>query len=781
MSGNRTRFVALGLALCGGWACNALFDIEEGVPREERGTTSPGTTDGGSGAAASATGEPGSDAGDDDAVANDDAVDDETPGDDDVDDDVVADDDLVVDDDTDDDITDDDAADDEISDDDVLDDDVEGDDVPDDDVSDDDGAGGAGSGDDDAPVGGGGQGGAGGGTGACTEGETVCDTLAGSTRSQCVEGEFQATTPCGSGQVCDPDADGECAVVPDECVGRSPGAHFCEGSTRISCSDTLTDATSETCTSSAHCQASTGAECAPCVEGEYNCAGNQLEGCADDGTGWATIETCGATAPCNADVGACTDLVCLPNQQRCTGDVLEECNSDQSGFDVVDTCDPGLCDPVATECDVCAAGQPRCFDADTVATCASSGQSETQTNCPGGTPYCQAGICVQCTTATHCTGATECTTATCNASNGTCSYAPKTPGTACAGGVCNAQGVCVDCLDASHCTPTNACYTPSCSNGTCSEAPITAGTPCNFAGGSVCSAGNCVECINNGMCTPLDACHTASCNASNQCVDGFQPPGTSCTFSGGNVCNSEGGCVECVDLGDCTASNACYEPTCALSQCGETPRIIDTPCSFSGGTRCNGEGACVPCTANGHCMADNVCRDWACVNAIANVGWDAANGTAQATFADYLYIRRLPQLAYDAELRSLAIFGTATGASARIALYADNGSGTSPVGQPLAETGVLAMAVGARVGAVTPQPALSANTYYWIAFKLNAGPNVGVMTGGPTVDSTTGRYLTSAGTGLTFGDEFYDFPGTASPGTGNSTAFSVYAVIEHVE
>jgi hypothetical protein len=281
------------------------------------------------------------------------------------------------------------------------------------------------------------------------------------------------------------------------------------------------------------------------------------------------------------------------------------------------------------------------------------------------------------------------------------------------------------------------------------------------------------------MCTPLDACHTASCNASNQCVDGFQPPGTSCTFSGGNVCNSEGSCVECVDAGDCTSSNACYEPTCALSQCGETPLVIDTPCSFSGGTRCNGQGACVTCTANGHCMADNVCRDWACVNAIANVGWDAANGTAQATFADYLYIRRLPQLAYDAELRSLAIFGTATGASARIALYADNGSGTSPQAGILAETTVVLNA-GARVGTASSQVALSANTYYWIAFKLNGGPNVGVMTGGPTVDSTTARYVPPATAGA-YGDNFYSFPGTAGPGSSNSTAFSVYAVIEYVE
>jgi hypothetical protein len=178
-----------------------------------------------------------------------------------------------------------------------------------------------------------------------------------------------------------------------------------------------------------------------------------------------------------------------------------------------------------------------------------------------------------------------------------------------------------------------------------------------------------------------------------------------------------------------------------------------------------------------------VCRDGGCANAIADVGWDLANATALGTSVNYLYIRRLPQLPYQAQLRSLALFGTPPGGgpavSARIALYADNGSGTSPQGDVIGSVTVM-MADGVRSGTASPQPTLQANTCYWIAFKLNGSVNVGAMTGGPPVNSTTARYVAPATAG-TYGDDFYTFPGTASPGTSNLDAFSVYARVEYLE
>ncbi len=326
------------------------------------------------------------------------------------------------------------------------------------------------------------------------EGDVVCDGFGGTTRSVCRAGQIVATTPCTSGDICNPDT-GMCELPATECIGRSPGEVYCSGVQRIACAPSLLSVETETCSSSAHCQAGAGASCAVCLEGAFSCVDNQLHECSP-GEGWVATDDppCTPAAPCNRDTGTCTALVCLPGQRRCEGDSLQECNADQSAFTQIEMCDPGLCDPVNFECDTCAAGDAECAaNGSDKLICASDGQSAETQACASETPHCRgSGECVECTSDSHCS-APECYTPTCNLGAGSCSMGPAAEGIDCSTGVCDGAGNCVECNDASQCTASGECYRPTCTDGTCGQTGNT-GMACG-GGNNLCSgSGDCLSC-----------------------------------------------------------------------------------------------------------------------------------------------------------------------------------------------------------------------------------------------------------------------------------------------
>ena len=98
----------------------------------------------------------------------------------------------------------------------------------------------------------------------------------------------------------------------------------------------------------------------------------------DDVDAVAVWEPPAGTVPLPADVGA----------------ALERCNATQTGFDPVADCgSPQACDATAGACNVCTPGVRRCLNANTLATCDATGQSETIAGC-GLLEACTGGQCV---------------------------------------------------------------------------------------------------------------------------------------------------------------------------------------------------------------------------------------------------------------------------------------------------------------------------------------------------------------------------------------------------
>lgn len=254
---------------------------------------------------------------------------------------------------------------------------------------------------------------------------------------------WTSTQGCSGGYLCD-SADAVCRAPVAACIGHQPGDVVCDGPDRHVCGPDLVSSQVTTCGSAQLCQLGDGAACAVCLDGQYRCVGAELEICAADHAGFDPVQTCASADLCNAGAGECTDQVCVAGQHRCTGDDLEVCDGIGSGFDFVATCDPGLCDPVAGECDVCEPLTTECADPDTYRSCAADGQAWNETDCPAQTPFCiDAGTCVQCQQPADCppTG-NPCLVPTCDAN--VCGTRTLDPGEACGtGAICDDQAACV--------------------------------------------------------------------------------------------------------------------------------------------------------------------------------------------------------------------------------------------------------------------------------------------------------------------------------------------------
>lgn len=411
---------------------------------------------------------------------------------------------------------------------------------------------------------------------SCEDGKLRCPLQAAAEREVCKNGSWEPTSACESGTVCDRQSDGKCVELVDECLGKTAGAAYCNGSTRLVCSDDLASVTSESCDSAAHCNQATGPQCAACLEDEYTCDADVLKRCNDDHTDYTEVATC-SDAPCNALLGECTERVCDAGAYYCdaASNTLSHCNEDGTGFeaDPVD-CGTGICDAENGQCDQCQAGTVLgCFDGETQQVCDDEGQGVVTVACAdvdGDTPICVGeGNCVEC----------EPLSATCLDVHQIqrCS----------AEGKLEAVKTCVDqaCVDDScvgECSPGNTDCDDDSHVKTC-EDDGTYGDPVS------CSGQACVGASCTGQCEPM----------AKQCADKFSRQECTSAGSWDNAVTCTGqACVNGSCVGVCVpetkrCNNGKVE-TCSDSGTWGNPQTCTDQTCVESGTTASCQGVCAP-------------------------------------------------------------------------------------------------------------------------------------------------------------------------------------------
>lgn len=153
--------------------------------------------------------------------------------------------------------------------------------------------------------------------------------------------------------------------------------------------------------------------------------------------------------------------------------------------------------------------------------------------------------------------ATQCTTYTCNAGSVNASQEPDTTTCTMGGGSrCNGAGMCVECTMASHCAAASCVGNSFHAAETCSGAgACTAGstTDCTLTS-EVCNAtAGCVECNTAAECAPASCAGTMftpaeTCSGAHACQAGTPVDCAATT----QLCNPVAGCVDCNTTADCT-------------------------------------------------------------------------------------------------------------------------------------------------------------------------------------------------------------------------------------
>ncbi|HEX3594206.1 MAG TPA: hypothetical protein VHU80_03865, partial [Polyangiaceae bacterium] len=192
------------------------------------------------------------------------------------------------------------------------------------------------------------------------------------------------------------------------------------------------------------------------------------------------------------------------------------------------------------------------------------------------------------------------------------------------------------------------------------------------------------------------------------------------------------------------------------------------------GGLCDGAGACVPCLVSSDCNTDQVCRNDACFNAIEDVGQSTALATSASVSGDALYFFALPALPHDAVLASFGAYGNAAGATANMGLYADDGTGTRPVGAPLAQTtNPMSLIDGATEQSASAAPALVAGKSYWVAFITNTSTTMRSQT------AATAKGYRAPGFGYA---NFLPNPPANPPGISlNGVSWALYIVVRDTD
>lgn len=319
-----------------------------------------------------------------------------------------------------------------------------------------------------------------GGTGAtlAANGGTIAKAGAGGAAGGATAGSAATQASAGNGAS---GADGQSNVK--VCVGKTASEYACNKAVLHKCDGKDGSTNPLLCKKGKNGQTgeelcklaveSGSGQCAVCEPEEYQCTGQKLEKCQEDGQ-WKEEETCGAKEICSAANKTCGQ--CAKGEYQCDGEGnLNICSEDQSEYELANDGEcgsPALCDVKNKKCLECDPAKPLICDEEddegkTLVNCSADGK-KTTTACPG---KCLDGKCVACIEDDDCEGSTECRPITCNTSNHTCAASSTllSTGTACEGGVCNATGSCVECNIDSDCGgPTKKC---TIGIGTCGERP----------------------------------------------------------------------------------------------------------------------------------------------------------------------------------------------------------------------------------------------------------------------------------------------------------------------
>lgn len=241
------------------------------------------------------------------------------------------------------------------------------------------------------------------GTCEVVEGEAVCAVACEPNAIGCqgpftaficdAAGEVLTPLPCRTNQYCEA---GGC--FPQVC---EPDASACDDGVVTTCDERGASQLVAACDSLPDCAESDfGCRCADdgcaprvCLPGSSVCAGNNVRPCAEDGSGYLPLESCGSG---NCAFGACVPARCDDGETICANELLLTC--DEGTWVEADDCeDEGLLclvDGDDAECGapVCLPDSRTC-DGDTVLACDARGAALTRTECDTD-ERCVGGACV---------------------------------------------------------------------------------------------------------------------------------------------------------------------------------------------------------------------------------------------------------------------------------------------------------------------------------------------------------------------------------------------------
>src|SRR5262249_19063831 len=146
-----------------------------------------------------------------------------------------------------------------------------------------------------------------------------------------------------------------------------------------------------------------------------------------------------------------------------------------------------------------------------------------------------------------------------------------------------------------------ACTAETCTSGVPGHPALPLDTPCTQNGGAFCDgSGSCVQCNDVSQCTAGNACQTRLCTVAGAC--GFAPvakgpwvgnpthndcKSDQCDGNGGIPADAPDDTDVPVDDG-----NQCTLDNCKAGAPDHPPVPAGTPCSQMSGSACDGNGAC---------------------------------------------------------------------------------------------------------------------------------------------------------------------------------------------
>jgi cysteine-rich repeat protein len=454
-----------------------------------------------------------------------------------------------------------------------------------------------------------------------------CDGLQGVT---CNAGQ-QTASNCGDPSTCGGTAGCYCAA--GACLPRvcAPGSTRCAGEVVETCSENGSGyEAAAPCDASEVCLAGT---CLPrdCAAGTTQCVGERIVECGDDGLIVGAQDCTAEDAWCDDSTGlpVCRPRVCVPGEVTCDGRDIVQCDDRGTQEVVIEECgDSQACVNGACEEVVCVPDGTRCSDILTVASCNSDGTVETSERCDAGF-YCgttpSGASCVP--------QVCEPETIRCNPDDEAVEqceidgsrYLNPVP--------CGAREFCqdADCVPWT-CTPGSAVCDGEFSVSTCDGRGASASTTrcgsgqyCNGSGAlatcapQVCEPGTlrCVDLTAREVCSSSGATYVTNpaCTSVQSCVDGECVP---------RVCEpSVNECIDGFSRSVCNATGtgetlqACPGRTyCGAGDCQAQVCTPNSNTCANGTTRrtCNALGSTstdTPCGTNSYCDA-GVCRTQVC-------------------------------------------------------------------------------------------------------------------------------------------------------------------------